>query len=262
MSVHHPTGKRYIWVIVEGEDDRKAYRNFLKDNVKIRVSEGNTKLITIIDQLNDLSHRIIGIFDADFAHIIHNYEYRRDNTFFTDLHDLEMMMISSDKTMKKIANEYLAENNFQRIRQALLVSLKFMSCLKLLNDLGNAEYNFKGLGLNPYFNPASYQFDNMEYLRVILLRSPNKNCVISLDEINERNDSLDSTLEMLYLLCNGHDFLEILLAYMNQTIGQGVSLARLESSFRLAYEYKEFKKTSLCKDLKEWSKQNSFALLK
>ena len=107
QTFNSPSGQDKIWILVEGEDDCKIYSKFFQEKkCKIeQVHGGVAQLETAIEQLQKYKDRVIGIRDADFCNITNNYNAFA-NLFYTDYHDIEMMMIYNDETFKNILFEY------------------------------------------------------------------------------------------------------------------------------------------------------------
>ena len=108
LSLRSKPGRDKIWILVEGIDDEKVYSKFFrKDRVKIKEVPGSCLMIgTVVPELNDESGQVIGIKDADFIRL-HGENVLHGAIFITDQHDLEMMMLKSDRVLENIDAEYV-----------------------------------------------------------------------------------------------------------------------------------------------------------
>ncbi|MGZ4957038.1 MAG: DUF4435 domain-containing protein [Methylobacter sp.] len=258
----HPIGKNYLWVLVEGITDQKLYTKLIDgNNTRVEIVPGKDNgvgpLRNAMLMLIQETDRVIGIRDADFLHLDEKQE-TIDCLFLTDAHDGEMMLLSCDTAFESIVAEHLPRErvDFKNFRHKLLASLAFLSGIRWHNSTENLELNFKGLGLNNFYDAINLTLHKAQCIQEIENRSPTKRCSIQLDEIDLKiNDISDH-----YNLCNGHDVEKAFAQHVteaNKSISntKGVKDTDIGIALRIAYRKEDFATTKLYKHLRDWEIQ-------
>ncbi|EPG3500600.1 DUF4435 domain-containing protein, partial [Klebsiella pneumoniae] len=152
--------KHNILIIVEGITDIKFFNAYRLDNRFIYESPENGKreVISAVNQLREAGNdAVYGICDADFdglSGISHN------GVFFTDAHDLEMMLVKGgvvDKfimthTERKLIQGNLAEVFCRDVKINILCACYRLGLLKWFNYLNHSKLNFKGMNYREFIN--------------------------------------------------------------------------------------------------------------
>ena len=260
----HPIGKSYLWVLVEGETDQKIYAKLIDgDNTKVETVLGGVEsLRKALSILILETTQIIGIRDADFLHL-DNRQETITGLFLTDVHDTEMMLLSCDTAFESIVAEYLPLKRieFKSFRCELLASLLFLAGIRWLNNTEGLELNFKGVSLDGFYNAINLTINKIECIQAIENRSPNKNRLIQLDEIDLKIADISDH----YNLCNGHDVEKAFAQHVtivNQSVSntKGAKDTDIGKALRMAYRKEDFKTTKLYASIKDWEVQTGYAL--
>ena len=264
LKIRHPAGINTVWVLLEGDSDVRLYRKLIDGhNVEVKQAycsdgSGLTSLKKVLKALreDDQIDRVIGIRDADFLHL-NNKKENTSYLFVTDYHDMEMMTIASDKTFKSVVAERCGNclSDYQKLRQDILQSIKFIGGIRWYNERYACEYNFKGLGFGKYYNSEILELDQQKCVEDINQRSPNKTQDAEITEVNNIIDKINDLLN----LCNGHDFTKAFALHATINHRQ-VSHRDIESGLRQAYGSAEFEKTVLYESLKVWGKNSKYSL--
>nr|VFK31760.1 MAG: Protein of unknown function (DUF4435) [Candidatus Kentron sp. MB]VFK34924.1 MAG: Protein of unknown function (DUF4435) [Candidatus Kentron sp. MB]VFK77041.1 MAG: Protein of unknown function (DUF4435) [Candidatus Kentron sp. MB] len=276
-KLRHPSGSNKIWIIVEGETDRKLFYKFINsDRVEVEISHGGLNgVLKIVAELSRETDCILGIRDADFLHLEGETETPK-NIFLTDHHDAEMMIISCDEVYRNLAIEYsvgkhddskgmdsVHSGSFDdplSSRERILDSIAFICALKWINHTDDLGLNFDGLGLGDFYhwnNQESFPIlEENKYLDVILKRSENKKRKVSREEIHLKIKDIQERLD----LCNGHDFMKAFSLSTKRGSQKGIDDKTIAKAFRAAYRFMDFQTTNLYRKLKEWSDNQSFSL--
>ena len=266
LVIPHPNNKGRVFVLVEGETDIKLFNKFFEpDSTRVEaIPGGNLKVEEATEELLKISKLVIGIRDADFIRLnnrLNNINYNKTNVFLTDFHDIEMSLIVNDDSFSSVIVEYTEQNlkecNYEKIRENILGVLENVGFLKWLNDVEKLEIKFEGTGFEDLIDFENYKLDFKQYFNRLLSKSTNvkiKDICIILEKIKD----LKLLSPCLLQLCNGHDFIKIMLLFLNnKDIKNQISKENMSSSFRVAYTRDMFKKTQLYSSVNSWSKVNN-----
>lgn len=174
LSLRSKPGRDKIWILVEGIDDEKVYSKFFrKDRVKIKEVPGSCLMIeTVVPELNDESGQVIGIKDADFIRL-HGETVLHGAIFITDQHDLEMMMLKSDRVLENIDAEYSPGVDIFDIRNEILNQASFIGYIRWFNDTNQLQICFKGISHGSFYD-GDGGYKKEECVSDLNLRSSNK----------------------------------------------------------------------------------------
>ena len=259
LDIKHPNNQGIVFVLLEGQSDIRLFRKlFNLDKCKVEtIPGGKFKLEECVGELVSVYPLIIGIRDADFVHL-ESVPNAIPNIFLTDLHDMEMILLSEDEVFSALMFEFtsLAKENHSNIRQQIMSSIEQVSYFKWLNERENLEFKFEA-GFADLISFVNLNIDFEQYFNRTLNKSPNAkindfNLIVSEIEI------LKSAEPYALQLCNGHDFMKALSQYIKQ-LGNGeiINDERLHSSCRLMFSLKHFYKTNLYSDTKAWAVSNN-----
>jgi len=261
LNLRHPTGKNYLWVLVEGTTDQKLYAELIDGkNTKVEMVHGGgiKNLRDVLAIIIKETNRVIGIRDADFLHLDNKQETIAE-LFLTDAHDTEMTLIACDAIFKRVVTEYLfsERNEFNSLRHRLLISLIFLSGIRWLNDTEDLGLKFDALGLANFYNSTHLTLDKTKCIKEIEMRSPKKKRAIQTEEIELKIADICD----YYNLCNGHDAVKALALYITAVNGgKGIKDDEISRTLRVAYRKEDFTTTILYANLKNWEQQTGYLL--
>ena len=264
LELRHPAGKKYLWILVEGETDQKLYARLINGcNTKVEMIHGGgvENLRTAVSTLIKETRQVIGIRDADFLHLDNKPEMVA-YLFLTDTHDAEMMLLSCDETFESVVAEHLPArlNDFKNFRNQLLASLIFLGGMRWINDTECLELNFKG-GLNNFYDANDLTLDNTKCIEEISTRSPNKKRTVHVEEIVSKITNISD----YYNLCHGHDVEKAFAQHVtivNKSVSntKGINYTDVGKALRIAYRKADFQTTKLYASLKDWETKTGYAL--
>jgi Protein of unknown function (DUF4435) len=261
LDISNPKSIGKVFVLLEGESDVKLYRKlFNNDTCKIEtIPGGKIFLEKGLETLNDIYKLIIGIRDADFLHL-EGEKPQFSNLFLTDVHDYELMMASESQCHCPIFFEHtkIVSNEHHSTFEKLLNSIRFLGYFRWYNEIGNLEFNFRGLGLNDLFDKRTFAIDDKALIQTVLSRSSNAK-IKDVEQIFDAIQGLYDYQHDLFQVCNGHDFMKVM-AILCSSQQKGINEKDMASQFRVAYSQDMFKKTQLFKDTSDWASQNKVTL--
>ncbi len=263
LDFTHPNTKNKVFILFEGDTDVRLYRKlYPQANLKIEfLPNGKLFLEKGLQELSPLFKQIIGIRDADFAHL-ENQKPSLANLFFTDYHDTEMLMVASNATFSAILHEFcnLPQVEHEKIRTKLLEALRFISYFRWYNELNNLEFSFENVGLGDVFEPKTFTINNKKCIEEVIQKSKNAK-ITDIDTILTEIAKLVDESHDNFQLCNGHDFMNILALFLNTHNKEGLSEKRVSSHFRIAYNYSEYQQTKLHSQIKNWFVENDIEII-
>ncbi len=256
LTISHPNSEGLAFVLVEGDTDIRLFRKlFDLESCKVeRIPGGNTKVEDCVEELLNRTALVIGIRDADFIHL-NNIDYTKRNIFLTDLHDIEMTLVAESEVFSAIIFEFtnIKENKHDSIRNDIMSYIEKISLLKWLDSKERLGLKFKEVGFQDLLAFSGTTLDFSAYFRRLVSKSPNA-VSTDFDNIVEKIEKLKLQNPDSYQLCNGHDFMKSLAAFLRQK-GNGKSISDdiLASIFRTNYRQDFYRNTTLFRQTKEWS---------
>lgn len=248
--------QRCILIVVEGISDIRFFNTYRLDHRIIYESPENGKreVISAVSQLRRAGNNAVyGVCDADFDELS---GINHEGIFYTDAHDLEMMLVKGgavDKfimshTDRKLIQGELADIFCQDVKMNILCACYKIGLLKWYNYLTHGNFNFKGMNYRDFvsINRTDVVVDEAKYINHVLSRSrANK-------DFNEKNLYNEMRkLELMspdhFSICNGHDFTYIL-KMMYETdisVNKNMRLDEIDSYMRMSYDHHTFKTTKL-----------------
>lgn len=258
------------YLIVEGESDENFFENIIDyKKCKVMNLEGKENVKRFISERNRKGEKgYLGIVDADFEHIT-KYEPKISNILITDLHDIEMMILSTNPNMRRIYSE-LSEN-------LLIDNYEKNSKREFLGSVIDAAYEIGLLKLVMCKPKYRVNMDNIPYELVddsfnvdmdeLIKRSIYRHH--SIYEVKAEIDFERKKKHNMYQVCCGHDVTEILcrcfISRENGGLGYGknerLNKKRIEELLRVIYEFKYFVTTKLYSAILNWEKINGIDIL-
>jgi hypothetical protein len=257
LSLKTERGKDKIYILVEGLNDRKVYKE-LFNNEKVRIEQANGKphILLALDVLNKKTKQVIGICDADFYHLSKDSS-QICNLFFTDYHDIEMTMLSVDDVLSSVLIKYDLQDEAQEILQKALENATFIGYIRWFNEEHKVGLRFSGLGLGNFVVQGDRNacLDRRNYLLELNKRSKDITKDISDSDID--NFKTDHYTDDIFNLCNGRDVVTII-ALM---IGKSTSYKKICAELRQSFNVEHFRKTRLYSDILRWQAETGFIIL-
>lgn len=252
-----------ILIIVEGSTDINFFNGYRLDNRFIYESPENGKreVISAVKELRKAGNdAVYGVCDADFdelSGINHN------GIFYTDAHDLEMMLVKGgvvDKfimmhTDRKLIQGQKAEIFCHEIKINILCACYRLGLLKWYNYLNHSRLNFKGMTHRDFIiiNNTEVTVDDEAYINHIINRSKANNGILNISILHNEMRRLDLMSPEHFSICNGHDFTSILkMMYDTElSVNKNMRLDEIENCLRMSYDKETFRTTKLYSSLSE-----------
>lgn len=248
--------RRRILILVEGVTDIRFFNAYRLDNRIIYESPENGKreVISAVSQLRHAGNdAVYGVCDADFDELSGK---KYEGVFYTDAHDLEMMLVKGgvvDKfimshTDRKLIQGELADVFCRDVKMNILCACYKIGLLKWHNYLTHSNLNFKGITYRDFvsINRTDVLVDENEYINHVINRSRAGGDFNAADLFNEMR-KLDLMSPDHFSICNGHDFTCILkMMYgTDLSLNKNMRLDEIDSYMRMSYEHQTFKATKL-----------------
>ncbi|MES2829463.1 MAG: DUF4435 domain-containing protein [Bacteroidota bacterium] len=256
LDVSHPSSAGITYILVEGETDIRFFRKFfnLEFSKVENIPGGKAKVEECVERLSSQTALVIGIRDSDFLKFAH-MPVCKPNIFLTDLHDIEMVLLSNDEVLNSLMIEYsnIDSDNYISTRNNLMEVLENISYFKWYNELLGCGFNFEAVSILPVitFNPVTCDFST--YFNRIVAKSPSA-AEIELDVLMDKINDLRGLDPDKFHLCNGHDLM-VVLSYFFRNYGPINNLSKdmLESICRLKFDKNLFYSTNLYRETKQWA---------
>lgn len=261
-----------FYIIVEGVFDAKFYKRYFNtDLTSVKQCNGKEKAIEVYKKLkedNSLDKLdILFILDQDYD-IFFNTQIVHDKVFYTDTHDLDIMLINSNCFQKFIdlicaeerVNEFTRQNDCTNLKEYIFNIAKLLGILRIVSIRDSYNFSFKTLDYNKFIdrNTLSIDVDKL----IVEVKNKSQMPQIDNDEIKEKlNQEFDIKLDVLV---NGHDVLNILSESMKKAFANNsnnkYSHDDIQNNFLLGYEYTDFLTTNLFKSIEEYCKNRSLSI--
>lgn len=263
LDISHPNNKGMAFVLLEGESDIRLFRKlFNLDGCKVEtIPGGKFKLEDCVGELVNVYPLIIGIRDADFIHLGGVKPYKKANMFLTDLHDMEMILVSEDDVFSAFIFEYtsLTKDKHSEIRNNIMTSIEQIGLLKWLNEKEHLGFNIEA-GFQDLISFVNLEIDFNQYFSRVLSKSPNAK-LTDKEIILQKMKTLKETSPNSFQLCNGHDFVKALSQYLREFEKvESISDENINSSLRMAFTLTHYKRTILYIETQRWANSQGCTL--
>lgn len=260
LSLRNNTGRKIIWILVEGLNDCKVYPKFFEKNkTKVEfVYGGKGQLNIALTTLANETEQVIGIYDADFLHLEKTYPNTK-NLFFTDYHDIEMTMLGFEEVRNNLSSEYRLSGDLQKIWDNVLNESAFIAYIRWYNEQKHCKILFDGIkfgGNLSEITEGKISIKRQELLIELNNRSANKAEKLTFEDIDHFIAQY-KTSDFLNL-CNGHDTT----ALFSLLVGGQVSHTEFCRHLRLSFTIRDFSTTKLYSAIYDWQQKNGFDILK
>jgi len=259
--------KKKSSLLVEGSTDSKLFSKLLNCDYCFIHRAGSYKnisakkrVIEVVKILQERTfHGFFAIVDADLEHI-DEYVFSSPNLLRTDTYNIESLMLKSDALeilLTRNANSEKLKKYQEKfnVRKQLLTSTKPIGLLRLINKRNNWRMTFQHLNFEDFICKKTLTIKVEE-----LIMSLSGINLRDFFEIEEELNKVSLKNENLWLICNGHDMMGILLIGFYFIIGdlnKNLNRYRLEDLLRSSYEISFFKETNLFSDIKKWEQANT-----
>lgn len=261
LLMMNPINDNKTLIILEGITDIRFFNTYRLDNRFIYESpeSGKEGVINSVAALREVGiSAVYGVCDADFDPII-GVQY--PGVFYTDDHDLEMMLVKGG-VVKKFILMYtharytqgeLAESFFDSVNDNIISACYTIGLLKLYNFLNSSGLRFKGMKHRDFVsvNGLNISVDINKYIECVFDRSEVKPGRPNAEEIKKEIETLRER-DISYLsICNGHDFMSLvkILYDTELSTNKNMRLDEIDSYMRISYEQKSFQQTTLHQSL-------------
>ncbi|MDP9342357.1 MAG: DUF4435 domain-containing protein [Actinomycetota bacterium] len=207
----------------------------------------------------------MGIVDGDFWHL-EGVGTPSANLLITDFHDAEMLVIVST-ALGRVIRELGSAEKIARFRALHGGKPLVRILLEIAAPLGALRWASEREGWRLDFNvrldrarciePRHLNLDFGRWVEVVLQVSGS---ALRRRRVHEVVSSLLSEQPDLRQLCSGHDIVAIMSVGLRRAIGSrrmaGALPDVLEEGLRMAYDSKDFRKTSLYASARAWEARN------
>lgn len=248
-----------VFMLVEGLDDIKFWRNIVNDRVVILESfSGKTGILEIIQNYFDTEPQVIGVRDKDYES-----DYIHSKIFYYDYSCMEIMFILNDEAFSSIYSEYYdGEYTPRELREMIFWELKYLSLIRKNNEINGWGIKFDGLSIFNVFNMCTKKVEIEKIIH--RLNEINKNYFeknpYKLFIINNDN-SVRFKYEDIVFITQGHDFISLFTAFCFKPKGKAVSDKNIASSLRCAYRKSDFVNTVLFSMLTEYEQKYNLKIV-
>lgn len=257
LDVTHPNNKDKVYIFVEGDSDIRLFRKiFHPNNCKIEsIPGGNQKVEDATRDIGEKYPLVFGIRDADFLNLAED-KYAQENIFLTDTHDIEMFQIASHRVFATILQEftYALPDEHSGIKKNLLEILDELSYLKWVNAIEDYEFSFRNVGYHDLISLEQMKFDISKYFERLMSKSLNAK-IRDFAIVSKKIDELRNREPDRLNLCNGHDFLKILVQFINKLNVRKTNECEIESALRIAFTIEDWKESKTYLDTKNWASE-------
>ena len=265
LTIQHPNHKKVI-IVVEGEDDEKALKQFFNIQVVDFLCTNNClkvkNAMQIVSADNQLKDCVIGIKDADFDHI-NKISHNIANLMITDTHDMETMMLTP-RVCRRICLETI-NREYPNLSSQAMTSLKNLSHLRYYNDqmiLNGVDPDKEGINFRGVIIAEVASHSVQDVLQNVKAKgNSNKTSFPDLNAMHQFINQNNIDNSDLFLFTNGHDLVYAIrdILHSADQAAKAYSDKNIATMIRMSYSKEEFKKTKLYKDIDNWN-NNRFNL--
>ncbi|WP_187484937.1 DUF4435 domain-containing protein [Pantoea agglomerans] len=257
MAMRNDMNKNRILVLVEGTSDISFFNTHRLDDRIIYESpeSGKREVIRAVGMLRNAGNdAVYGVCDADFDQLS---DIRHEGIYYTDAHDLEMMLVEGgvvDKFIMHFAQRDLIRGDLagrfcQNIKHTILQASFRLGLLKWFNYLSQGGLNFKGMRYQDFIsvNGTEVSVDEIAYILHILGKSPCRRTVLNSGDLLNEMRRLEMMAPDCYTISNGHDFVYLLKMLFETPLSarKNMRIDEIDSYMRMSYDRQVFTSTRL-----------------
>lgn len=260
-----------FYVLVEGNFDAKFYRQFFdKNKTIIKQCNGKENVLEVFENLkNDLDKTdVIFVLDRDFDFLL-KLNIINEKIFYTDFHDLDIMLIQAESFEKflcydckaEYVDNFKAKYNITELKDYIFNVAKDLGKLRLLSYSDSYNFKFRSIDFKNFINKDDLSLD----IEKLIAEVKNKSQMPKLNE-KEIIDKLSKISDIdLCLLNSGHDIICILSEGMKNAISKNSNNKYthdvIQDKFLYGCNIEKFKQYNLYKDLKSYCDKTNHCLL-
>ena len=250
------------YVLVEGKSDKTFFTTLLgtQCNIRFRPVNGWEQVHkTILLAQKEAFTHILGVIDSDYHQLIQDGISENSQLFFTDGHDIEMMLFFSssyEKFLVVCANENKLKA-YDNTRYPIAHAASYLGALRAISLVNHYNFLFDGFECKDYVDRNTLSADCKKLIEKIVQRTRSSGT-----EVKVKNDIIEKQVESFIhehgaqSVCNGHDVLEILcIAMVKLYASLSSNQYSAESLFDyllMGYSKEEFQKSTLSQKLNNW----------
>ena len=271
------------YILVEGNNDYVLFRKFFKSSdSQIQITHGKDNILEIYDLIKDRGFdNVIGIVDSDFNNLNGKHD-TRESIFYTDAHDLELMLFNSRAIDSLIDTHCMAdrlaalleEENEEHLKDVLIKRCIYLGYLKWANNIHNWGLLFKpqepdkpDLKIEDFIPKTTFKFISVETMVKTVFNYSRGKVKISVKE-----EDVVSTVKKMaqnavdyHQLCNGHDIARVFALSLKKKTSNLNSNAilsdQIEREIVYAYDARYFSETRLYSKLKNFEQDKRISIL-
>jgi len=272
IALKSSLGRRYVWILVEAEEDCSFYKQFFNGKAKVySVSAQNEKggYLVVEKFVKEIPNawpdvKILGIRDADYTKYQSIPYSRPHNIFLTEHRDLEMMMLSFESVKRGLVawNE-----NFDIKISETGPFARTLGYLRIYNQEKDLSCSFSNakVSLKSEWNCSDHTMNDLwesSLFRKFENGVKKKCATYAFDEGDFKNFVSEKKLEseLVYDVCRGHDFLSLLSLMMIQT--QLYNSKTITNKMIESASLDDFKSTTLYNDITLWEREAGVSVVK
>lgn len=265
LQTNHELNVSKVFILVEGNDDKKVYQQFFNEKVEFSIAGNCLKVVesmVLISQDLQLQNRVIGIKDADFDHLTRK-ESATPTLFLTDTHDAETLILTSCSVVRKICMEIIGKYEDSVMSMAIknifpLSFLRYYNEVKVLSMPDADGINFNGFKVS--CNTRGEEKDECFWLAKVGEHGGNstKKYFPSVETFKSfiKDNEIKNCDVMKFV--NGHDLITSLRIVIGNMEGitksaQGYGDKDIVRLARAAYGKDDFTHTCLFKSIGHWA---------
>lgn len=248
----HSVKKDYAFLIVEGRDDWRFWKNRVHSLCEIVDATGKTEGVIAVRRLNArgfVGH--VGVFDRDYKDALTNSNWQA-NEIYWDAHSLETVLFCSGAFEATLVEyiDHLRLNALQTevgkpMRDIVQWIAMTVGTVRYIHFLSGSTGDSSRLHPTNFLRAAPFKFDEAALLAV----GVEIGAAPSAPQLRVRIAQYAQI--QARLLMRGHD-ISALCAWMIRCCGGACGHERVEQSFRLAFEDAELAATTVYQELRQW----------
>lgn len=266
-----------LYMFVEGVSDENFWKRFIdKKAIRIQQVNGWENVARCVLEFNkaSLNKYCFGIIDGDFENIYPHKGLTDENIFYTDYHDLEMMIILSpawEAALSSIDKSNRLKVSHKDILSSVLEITDRIGYLKLSSLKENLGLIFKKHNKNHEIEWPKYEkfidkqgnYEGDEKLINYFHSYTNSNTQNFLPPIQSIIEKFNKEIVNKYsskYLSNGHDIIHILIILLKRKFKLNenyIMTETVEIALRSAFNYERLQGTIIFESIIEWTKKNS-----
>lgn len=274
LNASRMSGTSYMFV--EGVSDENFWKRFInKTTIRIQQVNGWENVAKCVLEFNQasLNKYCIGIIDYDFESIYPYKDLTEENIFFTDYHDLEMMIILSpawEAALTSLDRSNRLQVSHKNILMDVFEITDKIGYLKLSSLKENLRLIFKKYNKNHEIEWPKYEkfidkrgiYEGNDKLINYFYSYTNSNTNDSIPSLQVIMEKFNKEIINKYSsqhLSNGHDVIHILVILLKRKFKLNenyISIETIEIALRSAFNYDMLKRTKIFKSIIEWTRKN------